>query len=73
MATTSSTAVPTQKSIEYMSRRIGAVSNPSSGVDSKQSVIAEVEQMMADGWTLFATHFGGDNGAGIVVLHIFVK
>ena len=59
------------KEIEYMQRRIGAVGSQTA--DSKASVIAEVNKMFADGWTLFATHYGGDNGAGIVVLHIFVR
>lgn len=64
-------AVPEYTEIEYMSRNIGAVTGPS--VDSKQSVIQEVNQMLALGWKLFATHFGGQQGAGIIVLHIFVR
>jgi len=62
-------------SIEYMQRRIGAISNGAAGINSKQEVIAEVEQMMADGWTLFETHYnpnGSDSGA-VAILHIFVK
>lgn len=59
------------KEIEYMQRRIGAVA--SSTADSKASVKKEVEDLFAAGWKLFATHYGGDNGAGIVVLHIFVR
>ena len=63
--------LPQYKEIEYMNRRIGAVSSP--GTDSKASVKKEVEKMFADGWTLFATHYGGDKGSGILILHIFVR
>lgn len=59
------------REIEYMQRRIGAVSSP--GVDSKQSVQEEVATMFRDGWTLFATHYGGDTGGGVIILHIFVR
>jgi hypothetical protein len=66
--------VPGQfKEIEYMQRRIGAVPNPTAGVDSKLSVQMEVAEMFKNGWTLFATHYGGDNGSGVVVMHIFVR
>ena len=65
------TNVAPYKEIEYMSRRIGAVASQTA--DSKVSVMAEVAKMFSEGWTLFATHYGGDNGAGIVVLHIFVR
>ena len=59
------------KEIEYMLRRIGAVTTQTS--DSKASVIAEVNAMLEAGWTLFATHYGGDSGVGVAVLHIFLR
>jgi hypothetical protein len=60
------------KEIEYMQRNIGAVGN-GADIDSKASVIAEVNAMFADGWSLFATHYGGDKGGSVVVMHIFVR
>lgn len=63
----------TNVSIYYFARKIGAVTSPQSGVDSMESVIAEVEALMADGWTLFSTHPMNDDGKGIQIMHIFVK
>ena len=63
--------LPAYREIEYMQRRIGATATP--GADAKATVKAEVAKMFADGWKLFATHYGGDKGSGVLVLHIFVR
>lgn len=67
-------AVPQHNTnIYYFSRKIGAIHNPAGGVDSMESVIMEVQNLMAQGWELFNTHVVSDDGKGINIMHIFVK